>query len=69
MSSYSTSAKLLMYIGSPSDVSQLLILPRFPSGSLVKSNSDVLQGTCGENGDRDQITFQGQGYSHRILLV
>lgn len=46
MSSYPTSVKPLMYIGNPNDVSQSLAFSRFPRESLVKSNSDTLQGTC-----------------------
>lgn len=47
MSSYSTSARLVIYMGRPNEISHSSILPKLPRGSLANFNSDTLQGTCG----------------------
>lgn len=73
MSSYSTSARLVIYMGRPNEISHSSILPKLPRGSLANFNSDTLQGTCGNHKQtndtrkKEEFFFSNNSLSHACL--
>lgn len=73
MSSYSTSARLVIYMGRPNEISHSSILPKLPRGSLANFNSDTLQGTCGnrkqsnDTRKKEEFFFSNNSLSHACL--
>lgn len=73
MSSYSTSARLVIYMGRPNEISHSSILPKLPRGSLANFNSDTLQGTCGnrkqtnDTRKKEKFFFSNNSLSHACL--